>query len=194
MRSPRWPTPLRPTESSGWNPLIARKIAGRRVRAGVGWVRCPFLLMVSRLESPDVMLPYLLGAILSRSMSFIRPCGALGALSSEVPATAGVSTVNPPGSGFELGQKTRPRCRECPSSPTRPLYVRPQSQGPKFWMEAPPNSGGLSGGPAYGGRTFRLRRVSDWGLRRLAASLMMCGVCDEVDLRPEPVTYYLIRL
>ena len=125
----------------------------------------PFLLMVSRLESPDVMLPYLLGSVLSRSASYIRVCGALGALSSEVPATAGVSTVDPPGSGFELGQKTRPRCRECPSSPTRPLYVRPQSQGPKFWMEAPPNSGGLSGGPAYGGRTFLLGRVSDWGLR-----------------------------
>ena len=72
MRSPRRPAPLTSTESSGWNPLIARKIAGLRVRAGVGWGRRPFLLMVSRLESPDVMLPYLLGAILSRSVSY--PC------------------------------------------------------------------------------------------------------------------------
>ena len=77
---------------------------------------------------------------------------------------------------------------------THPTPLRtPPEPWPKVWMEAPPNSGDLSGGPAYGGRTFRLGRVSDWGLRRLAASLMMCGVCDEVDLRPEPVTYYLIR-
>ena len=131
MRSPRRPAPLSSTESSGWNPLIARKIAGLRVRAGVGWGRRPFLLMVSRLESLDVMYPYMRGSVLSRSMSCIRACGALGALSSEVPATAGVSTLDPPGSDFELGQKTRPRCRECPSSPTRTLYARPQSHGPK---------------------------------------------------------------
>ena len=70
MRSPRRPAPLTSTESSGWNPLIARKIAGLRVRAGVGWGRRPFLLMVSRLESPDVMLPYLLGSALCRSASY----------------------------------------------------------------------------------------------------------------------------
>ena len=89
MRSPRRPAPLTSTESSGWNPLIARKIAGLRVRAGVGWGRRPFLLMVSRLESLDVMFPYMRGFVLSRSMSRIRSCWALGALPSEVPATAG---------------------------------------------------------------------------------------------------------
>ena len=34
---------------SGRNPLVARRIAGLRVRAGVGWSRCPFLSIVSRL-------------------------------------------------------------------------------------------------------------------------------------------------
>ena len=92
------------TPPFGLNPLVARKIAGLRVRAGVGWGRRPFLLMVSRLESLDVMYPYMRGSVLSRSVSCIRICGALGALSSEVPATAGVSTLDPPGSDFELCQ------------------------------------------------------------------------------------------
>ena len=34
---------------SGRNPLVARKIAGLRVRAGVRWGRRPFLSIVSRL-------------------------------------------------------------------------------------------------------------------------------------------------
>ena len=33
----------------GRNPLVARKIAGLRVRAGVRWGRRPFLSIVSRL-------------------------------------------------------------------------------------------------------------------------------------------------
>ena len=97
-----------------------------------GGVAVPSCRVCPVFDALGVMFPCLRGSILSRLMSlYSSRAEALGALSSEVPATAGVSTVDPPGSDFELGQKTRPRCRECPLSPTRPLYVRPQSHGPK---------------------------------------------------------------
>ena len=133
MRSPRRPAPLTSTESSGWNPLIARKIAGLRVRAGVGWGRRPFLLTVSRLESLDVMFPSMRGSVLSRSMSCIRACGALGALSSEAPATAGIFTVNLPGSDFELCQKNKTEMQRM-SVVTRPTPLR----------TPPPKAGGAA--------------------------------------------------
>ena len=44
---------------------------------------------------------------------------------------------------------------------THPTPLRtPPEPWPKVWMEAPPNSGDLSGGPAYGGRTL------GWGTSR----------------------------
>ena len=77
---------------------------------------------------------------------------------------------------------------------THPTPLRtPPEPGPKVLDGGAAELWGIVGRACVWRQDFRLGRVSDWGLRRLAASLMVCGVCDEVDLRPEPVTYYLIR-
>ena len=132
MRSPRRPAPLKQTPPSDGIRSSQGRSQGFVCGQESGGVAVPSCRVCPVFDALGVMFPCLRGSILSRVMSlYSLRAEALDALSSEVPATAGVSTVDPPGSDFELGQKTRPRCRECPSSPTRPLYARPQSHGPK---------------------------------------------------------------
>ena len=78
---------------------------------------------------------------------------------------------------------------------TLPTPLRtPPEPWPKVWLEAPPNSlWGLVGRACVWWQDFGLGHVSEWVLGRLVSSSMMCGVYEEVDLRPEPVTYCLIR-
>ena len=163
MRSPRRPAPLsaRPSHPDG-------------IRSSQG--RSPGF--VCGRGSGGVDVPSCTWCLVSiHSMSCVCACGALGALSSEAPATAGIFTVKLPGSDFELCQKNKTEMQRM-SVVTRPTPLR----------TPPPKAGGAADLWGLVGRACvwwqDLRRghvwnggVVDWCHRRSCMAYMVKSIC-----------------
>ena len=189
MRSPRRPAPLNRTPPSDGIRSSQGRSPGFVCGRGSGGVAVPSYRLCPVFESLGVVFPYLRGSILSRLMSFIRRgLGHWVLCRRRCLQRRGYPQWIRPALTSNSAKKQDRDAENVRCHPPDPFTYAPRAMAQSLDGGAA-ELWGLVGRACVWRQDFGLGHVSDWGLRRLAASSMMCGVYEEVDLRPEPVTY-----